>query len=449
MLRDQHGLTISTSSPEGAAGFERTLRAYLKYRADAPQHLAQTLAADPELGLAHCLGGYFAMLSYRLANVPVAVEAARTARAMTLNATARERAHVDALDAWIAGDIDRSLAIWNGIVAQHPMDLLAFRLAHFNNFWLGRPEAMRASAEQVLPKWDRDLPGYGTILSCRSFANEECGNHTVAERTGWQALEIDPADFWGIHAVAHVMEMQGRQSEGIALLDKHERYFAGGNNLVHHLWWHRAMFHLERRELDTVLDLYDRRFRNLASPLTQKLPDLYIDVQNAASMLFRLERHRIDVGDRWIEIAEKAEQRIGDCLSAFTQPHWMMALAATRREEAAQRMLAAMRAAGHGTGAVARVIGSIAVPVCEAVLAHRRGEYIRAVDLMKPVLDAMYRLGGSHAQQDVLEQLFLDSAVRANRGEDVRLMLARVAAKHPRPPELRIGYAEAARRFRH
>jgi hypothetical protein len=245
------------------------------------------------------------------------------------------------------------------------------------------------------------------------------------------------------------MEMQGRQSEGIALLDKHERYFAGGNNLVHHLWWHRAMFYMERRELDAVLDLYDRRFRNLASPLTQKLPDLYIDVQNAASMLFRLERHGIDVGDRWIEIAEKAEQRIGDCLSAFTQPHWMMALAATRREEAAQRMLAAMRAAGHGTGAVARVIGSIAVPVCEAVLAHRRGEYIRAVDLMKPVLDEMYRLGGSHAQQDVLEQLFLDSAVRANRGEDVRLMLARVTAKHPRPPELRIGYAEAARRFRH
>src|SRR5439155_14095722 len=69
MLADQHGLTISTSSPEGAAGFERTLCAYLKYRADAPQHLAQTLAADPELGLAHCLGGYFAMLSYRLANV--------------------------------------------------------------------------------------------------------------------------------------------------------------------------------------------------------------------------------------------------------------------------------------------------------------------------------------------------------------------------------------------
>jgi tetratricopeptide (TPR) repeat protein len=448
MFQDQHGLPLSTSSREGAAGFERTLSAYLKYRADAPQHLAQTLAVDPEFVLAHCLAGYFAMLSYKLANVPAAVEAARTARAMTARATARERAHVDALDAWIAGDIDRSLAIWDAIVAEHPMDLLAFRLAHFNNFWLGRPEAMRASVEQVFPKWSRDLPGYGTILSCRCFANEECGNYALAEPAGWEAIEIDPADFWGIHAVAHVMEMQGRQEEGIALLGKHEQYFAGGNNLIHHLWWHRAMFHLEKREFDAVLDLYDRCFRNLASPLTQRLPDLYIDVQNAASMLFRLERHGIDVGDRWIEIADKAEQRIGDCLSAFTQPHWMMALSATGRNDVARRMIEAMCEAGVGAGATANVIRRIALPVCEAVLAHRRGEHAHAVDLMKPVLDEMHRLGGSHAQQDILEQLFLDSAVKANRANDVRLMLARVAAKHPRPPDVRIGYAQAARQFR-
>ncbi len=238
------------------------------------------------------------------------------------------------------------------------------------------------------------------------------------------------------------MEMQGRRREGIDLLEKYERYFAGGNNLIHHLWWHRALFHLEQRECDAVLDLYDRRFRNLASPLSQALPDLYIDVQNAASMLFRLERQGIDVGDRWIEIADKAEQRI-DCLSAFTQPHWMMALAATRRDDAARRMLDAMRAFGLGTGAVAQIVGTIALPVTEAVLAHRRGEYGRAVDLMKPILDRMSQLGGSHAQQDVLEQVFLDSAVKVNRDDDVRLMLARVAAEYQIPPEGRIGYAQA------
>jgi hypothetical protein len=260
-------------------------------------------------------------------------------------------------------------------------------------------------------------------------------------------LAIDPADFWGIHGVAHVMEMQGRQREGIDLIASREHLFAGGNNLIHHLWWHRAMFHFERSEFDTVLDLYDRGFRNPISPLVQAHPDLYIDVQNAASMLFRLERHGVDVGARWDEIADKAEQRIGDCLSAFTQPHWMMALAATQREAAAQRMLGAMREAGCGGGAVAGVVGRVALPVSEAVLAHRRGEFDRTVDLMRSVLDEIGQLGGSHAQQDVLEQLFLDAAVKADRGDDVRLLLARVRARHPLPPDGRVGYAEATLRF--
>lgn len=166
-------------------------------------------------------------------------------------------------------------------------------------------------------------------------------------------------------------------------------------------------------------------------------------------MLFRLEHQGIDVGDRWIEIADKAEQRIGDCLSAFTQPHWMMALAATGRDEAARRMIDAMRAFGRGIGAVAQVVGTIALPISEAVQAHRQGEHARAVDLMKPILDEMYRLGGSHAQQDVLQQIFLNSAVKADRSDDVRLMLDRVAARYHMPPERRIGYAEAARQFRH
>src|SRR3984957_7735979 len=438
MLQDQQGLPLSTSSIEAAVSFDRTILGYLKYRTDTPQHLARTISSETDFSLAHCLAGYFAMLSYKLANVPLAAEEARTARFTTAKATARERAHVNALDAWIAGDLDRTLTIWDDIVTEHPTDVLAFRLAHFNHFWLGRPQAKRTSVERVFREWGPDMPGYGTILSCRCFANEECGDYAAAERSGWRALEIDPADFWGIHAVAHVMEMQGRRREGIDLFEKHEQYFAGGNNMVHHLWWHRAMFHLEQREFDAVLDLYDRRFRNLVSPLNRALPDLYIDVQNAASMLFRLERQGVDVGDRWIEIADKAEQRIGDCLSAFTQPHWMMALAATKRDDAARRMLDAMREFGAGAGAVAQIVGTIALPGSEAVLAHRRGEHARAVDLMKPILDDLYRLGGSHAQRDVLEQLFLDSAVEANRGDDVRLMLARVATRYPTPPESRI-----------
>jgi hypothetical protein len=122
-----------------------------------------------------------------------------------------------------------------------------------------------------------------------------------------------------------------------------------------------------------------------------------------------------------------------------------MALAATGRDEAAQRMLDAMRAFSRGRETIAPIVGEVALPVGEAVLAHRRGQYSRAVDLMRPVLDDMHRLGGSHAQQDVLNQLFLDSAVKAGRADDVRLILARVAGQHGAPQTQRVGYADAAR----
>jgi hypothetical protein len=440
MHHDIHGLPISTSA-EGAAAFDRALLGYLKYRADAGQRLGDALAADGEFALAHCLKGYFAMLSYKQANVAIAQNAAQNAHRLGAKATPREQAHAAALGAWIAGDLDRMLGIWEQILADHPLDVLAFRLAHFNNFWLGRAGEMRASVERVKPKWSRELTGYGTILSCHCFSLEECGDYAVAERSGRAAIEIDGGDVWGTHAVAHIMEMQGRHAEGIAWLDELERNWEGGNNLVHHLWWHRALFHLERREIDAVLDLYDRRFRNLASALTVAQPDLYIDVQNAASMLFRLELLGIDVGDRWTEIADKAEARIGDCLSAFTLPHWMMALAAPGREEAARRMLDGMRAFGAGEGTVARIVRDVASPVCEAVVAHRKRDYRHAVDLMRPVLGEMYRLGGSHAQQDVLFQLFADAAVKADCADDVRLIVKRAG----RDLSDRVGYSAAAR----
>jgi tetratricopeptide (TPR) repeat protein len=448
MYRDIHGLPISTASADAAAAFDRTVLGYLKYRADVAAQLGDLLTADGDFGLAYCLKGYFALLSYKQANVPVAVAAAETARRLTSRATSREQSHVAALEAWIAGDLDGALARWEAILAEHPHDAIAFRLAHFNNFWLGRPAAMRASVERVKGKWARELPGYGTILSCHSFAHEECGDYATAEPSGRAAVEIDPGDVWGTHAVAHIMEMQGRHAEGIAWLDVLERHWGGATNLVHHLWWHRALFHLERREFEAVLDLYDRRFRDLSAPLTQAQPDLYIDVQNAASMLFRLERLGVDVGHRWNEIADKAETRIGDCLSAFTLPHWMMALAATGRDDAARRMLDGMREAARGEGTVRRIVGAVALPVSEAALANWRGEHDRALDLMRPVLGDMHMLGGSHAQQDVLLQLFLDSAVKADRADDVRLMLSRVS-RDDAGAATGVGYEQAVRQFVH
>lgn len=444
MFHDAQGLPLSAPSEAAAQAFDSAVEAYVRNRADAAARLGDLLQVAPEFGMAHCLAGYFRMLSFRQDALPVAREAARTARQLITGRTRREQAHVAALEAWVEGAPDRAAAIWQHILDEHPHDILAFRLAHFVNFWLGRVDTMLASVLGVERHWSEAVPGYACILACRCFAHEECGYYTEAEAAGRAAIARDPTDLWAAHGVAHVLEMQGRRGEGLLWLDGLAAHWGEGNNLRHHVWWHAAMYHLERGDTARVLTLYDRDFRNLQAPLTQAVPDLYIDVQNAASMLWRLQRQGVEVGDRWEELADKAEARIGDCMSGFTLPHWMMALAATGRDAAAQRLLQAMRDYAQGGTILARLVGELALPVTEAVLLHARGEPARAVALMRPVLGEMRQLGGSHAQQDVLEQLFLDSAMQAGLQDDARMLLERVAGRHPVPPQRRAGYARAA-----
>ncbi len=158
MHSDIRGLPISTASAEAAAAFDHLVVGYLTYRADTPTRLDAVLEADPDFALAHCMKGYFAMLAFKQAAVPVAVQEARTAQSLAVGATARERNHVAALTAWAEGELDRALATWELILRTHPHDLVAFRLAHFVNFWLGRPQDMVASVENLIPDWSEDVP---------------------------------------------------------------------------------------------------------------------------------------------------------------------------------------------------------------------------------------------------------------------------------------------------
>ncbi len=443
-MNDAHGLEISTDSAPAIAAFNHFSEGFLRYRADLPQRLQALMQAAPDVAHAHSIQGYMMMLGYKAALIPLARAAEAKARALATHATARERHHVDALAAWIDDDLDRAISHWEAILRTHPHDVLAVRLSHFVNFWLGRPQDMLASIERVVPHYDATLPGYATILACRCFANEECGNYAAAEPDGRRAIEIDPANLWAAHSVAHVLEMQGRRQEGIQWLNALAPNWEGGNNVQHHLWWHCALYHLENGDHDTVLTLYDTRFRNLASPLTLAAPDTYIDVQNAASMLFRLVRQGVNVGRRWNELADLAETRIGDTQSAFTLPHWMMALSATGRTDAAQRLLDGMRATSNRSGTTATIVATYAVPVSDAVRLHAQGEYNAAVERMLPVIGGMYRMGGSHAQQDVLEQLFLDAATRAGRTDALRLVAERIAARRPIPLTRYAAWREAA-----
>ncbi len=231
---------------------------------------------------------------------------------------------------------------------------------------------------------------------------------------GKQAVELDPEDLWAVHAVTHVFEMQGRLAEGLAWLDYPADAWDDRNPFKGHLWWHRALFLLERGDHDEALALYDRSIR----------PDpsgFYLDVQNASALLARLEFLGVDVGARWSELAEQLETRLDDHVLAFTDASAMMAWAADGRAAAAGEFRASLEAFAATPGnTAAATMAPVTVPVCEAILAHGRGDCGRAVELLLPLRHAFIALGASHAQRDVFHQYLIEAAIG-----DGRLKLAR------------------------
>ena len=185
------------------------------------------------------------------------------------------------------------------------------------------------------------------------------------------------------------MDTDCRAREGSDWLGAQVVNWSLGNNLIHHLWWHRALLRLDLGEVDAVMASYDQDIRNFDDPMTKATPDHYVDLQNAAALLWRLEQLGLDVGGRWDELADKAEARIGEAGHLLMVPHLMLALVATGRDAAAARFVAALRElAADPSLWTAPAIADVVIPVCEAAQAHRRGEHARVVDLLAPRQDA-------------------------------------------------------------
>jgi hypothetical protein len=279
-----------------------------------------------------------------------------------------------------------------------------------------------------------------------AFAHEETGDYAVAEHAVDDALERDPTNYFAHHVKAHVLEMDCRPREGIDWLASQIHNWSAGNNLIHHLWWHRALMELDLGERDAVLASYDANIRNFANPMTRAVPDHYVDLQNATALLWRLELLGLDVGDRWEELADKAQARIGDAGHLLLVPHLMLALAATGRDAAAARFLAALHELAADPALwTAPAIADVVIPICEAALAHRRGEHARVIELLAPRQDQIRLLGGSNAQRDLFFQMLIDAAMGANRRDVVAAMIAHETATRNLPPTRRAGYAAAAR----
>ena len=369
--------------------------------------------------MAHVLRGYlFQLMGLKPLNER-AKKTAERAKVLTAAGNKREQLHADALTSWANGDMSGATVTLEQILLDHPRDLLAIRTAHYMHFDSGDTIAHRDSISRVMPAWDEDVPGYGHLMGMRAFSLEEAGHYDEAETAGRLAVDMDHTDAWAIHAVTHVMEMLGRQEEGIEWVNKHVDEWDGVVfRFANHLWWHLALFYMALGRHSEVLKLYDNRL--WAAP-----SDDGLDISNATSMLMRLSFRGLDVGHRWQDLAEQLSNRLDEHLMPFNDVHFMMPLAMQHDEPSAAGYLVSMREyVDANDNTISDVMGDVSVTLAEAIWAFGQADYNRTVALMLPIRYRLYRIGGSHAQRDVFHTMLAVAALRAERTALARALWA-------------------------
>jgi hypothetical protein len=436
MLHDSFGQATSLGDADALEAWERTATAFLAHGAATPDHLARTLELAPGFAQGHATKGLFLALLGRRETVAAAGEALAEARAAEGGALARERAYVDALADYLGGRPEAAADRLDAALAAAPGDALAVKLVHGIRFVLGDAAGMLLSLEAVLPAYGADHPARGYVLGCHAFALEETGAHARAEARGREGLALRADDAWGLHAVSHVHDMRGDARAGLAWLDGRDAAWAHCNNFRFHVWWHKALLHLDLGEREAALALYDAEIR-------AERTDDYRDIANATSLLTRLELDGTDVGDRWEELAALSMARTEDGCLIFADLHYLLALTGDRRPAAARRLVARIRrdAARAATTFDARCAAP-GVAAAEGLEAFGAGRYARAFERLRAAGPTLQGAGGSHAQRDVFERLAIDAGIRAGLLDDAGGMLAARTARRGGRED---GYAAARR----
>lgn len=389
--------------------YEQALGDYLGLINDATIPLAEAVQTDPDFIIGHTT---IAALN-SLGGVPGTAEAVRAhlqaANALAAKANKREQLHIAAANAWANDDIAGAATLWETALKDDPADILSLRLAHDTHFFLGASQKLRDVPLSVLDAYAPGSRERGFVLGMASFGLEETGEYEAAEKAGREAAEINPADTWGVHAVAHVLEMQGRSKDGIKWLRGLEAHWAPANGLAVHQRWHLALYLIEEGETDEALALYDAHMHASQSSIV-------LDLVDAAALLWRLELLGVDIGTRWQELAPLWGAHAEEHVLAFNDVHISFTFTGAGDNAAADRLEASILAyAARDKGTNAVVSKSHGLPVIHALRAFRKADYAGTVALLAPLAKNLAPIGGSNAQRDLLIQTLGISAIKTGQ----------------------------------
>ncbi|MER5769496.1 FAD/NAD(P)-binding protein [Streptomyces sp. NPDC001985] len=404
---DQFGLALSTHKA-AAAAYRQALHRIVTVRGGAEAALNRAVELDPGFALAHAA---LALLGQECgADVDVPQALALAGRSVRERGDERERSFVEALTRRVRAADDRPLVAHLG---RFPRDALALGMAVPTIAFSGVGDLEEGLAGRLL---DTTAPAHGDHwfhLSLRAFIRQEQGGYEEAGELARRALAAQPDSGHAAHALAHVHYESGRHGPGRDWLDG---WIAGrGRGAVHraHFSWHAALHELA---LDDPGAVRRRWFAQLAPDRVHGVRALV----DSGSLLWRARMAR-----SWTGPLPAADVRsavacaeLESPATPFTALHSAVALAACADLPALRRL----RTHAQRADPVQR---EVVAPLCEALAAVLEERWTAAARTLREVLPVLYRVGGSAAQREIVEETLLYVLVEAGHCDGARRLLER------------------------
>ena len=432
-IKDRYDLPMSTGSVLAAERYVDGTDLLLSLVFGSEERYRKAIEADEGFALAH------GALAYRLmyeGKMKEAKASANRARSLASGASRRERQHVEAISLMIEGPGPRALAYIREHLVEYPRDVLLLTAAQNLLFYgcsgggsASYPQDMLALLKGVESSYGEDW----AFLGLYAFAHHESGLFDDALRLARRSLSLRPDNAQGSHSVAHVFFERGQNDEGSDFLDDWVQGYDRRSPYYGHLIWHLALFQLAQGHYRQVLHLYEEGIRPFVAA---KDPSSLAD--GSALMWRWLLYCGVAPPTALQELSDLASSVSQGPGPAYRDVHAALAFCCTGDGDSLDRMIQRLRdRAGKGEALAAEVM----VPLLRGLGAFAQGAYDQALGFLEPVFGAAHlgqlvRIGGSHAQREVLEDTLIVAYLRTQRFDKAEHLLRTRLKRRSSPRDL-------------
>lgn len=401
--QDLYGLSLSTSSA-AATAYNTGVSALLRVQEGGLLDISQSIAHDPTFALGHA---GLALLGHEYGAAVDVEGRLAAARLHARRATDRERSHVHAVVSHVAGDSKPLIAH----LENHPRDALLLSVAVPTIAFAGVTRVPSESWGIV----ERAESGYGTdwwYSGLLAFIRQEQHRWDEAMSLACASLDVEPSAGHSVHARTHVHYETGDHVGGRDWLDGWINGPGRTSDNLAHYSWHAALHELSMGDFEAVRTRYTAEL----SP-----PSVYgcRALVDSCSLLWRWA---ITPGAERVPPVDSVLDTIDDHLldappTPFMAMHSAVTLCALGEADRLNRLDEWSQQHEDPT------YGEVVAPLCSALRALAEADPATAADRLTALLGAVWRLGGSDAQREVVEDTLIAALLAADRYDRAVVLL--------------------------